>query len=104
MSSDGGGGPPTVLPPHDPPFDLGLLGFRGGTCAKSRIDLDQRASSGNDTALSLVERIEIDLAEPRQDYRLPKLACRRIAGPRERQGAGVFERERTCPPFGLMTS
>jgi hypothetical protein len=30
------------------------------------IDLDQRASFGNDTTLSLAERIEIDLEEPRQ--------------------------------------
>src|SRR5271165_3143569 len=67
------------------------------SCAKSMIDLDQRALPGNDTAaLSLAERIEIDLAEPRQYYRLLKLACRRIPGTRERQGAGVFERERTA--------
>ena len=46
------------------------------------------------------ERIEIDVAEPRQDHRVLKLACRRIAGARERQGARVFERERASPPFG----
>jgi hypothetical protein len=39
---------------------------------------------GNDAALSLAERIEINLAEPRQDHRVLKLACRRIARPRKR--------------------
>ena len=67
---------------------------------KSKITPDQPAPSGNDDALSPAERIEIDVAEPRQDHRLLKLACRRIAGARERQGARVFDRERTGPPFG----
>ena len=62
--------------------------------------LDQRARPGNDASLSLAERIEINLAEPRQDHRVSKLACRRIAGARERQGAGMFECERTSPAFG----
>ena len=55
---------------------------------------------GNDAALSLAERIEINLAEPRQDHRVLKLACRRIAGARKRQSARVFERERASPAFG----
>ena len=50
--------------------------------------------------LSLAERIEIDFTEPRQDHRVLKLACRRIAGARERQGARMFERERASPAFG----
>jgi hypothetical protein len=61
--------------------------------------LDQRARPGNDASLSLAERIEINLAEPRQDHRVLKLACRRIAGARKRQSARVFERERASPPF-----
>ena len=69
-------------------------------CAMSKMALDQRAPSGKGAALLLAERIEIDLAEPRQDYRLLKLACRRIAGARERKGTRVFERERAGPPFG----
>jgi len=44
-------------------------------------------------ALSLAERIEFNLAEPRQDHRVLKLACPRIAGARERRGARMFERE-----------
>ena len=70
------------------------------TCAKSTIALDQRAPSGKDNALSLVERIEINLAKPRQDHRVLELACRRIAGARERQGA----RARRSATTGLMTS
>ena len=54
---------------------------------------------GNDAALSLAERIQINLAEPRQDHRVLKLACRRIAGARKRQSARVFERERASPAF-----
>ena len=61
--------------------------------------LDQRAPSG-DVAFSLAERIEINLAEPRQDYRVLKLACRQIAGAGKRQCARVFERERASPAFG----
>ena len=61
--------------------------------------LDQRARPGNDACLSLAERIEINLAEPRQDHRVLKLGCRRIAGARKRQSARVFERERASPPF-----
>ena len=53
----------------------------------------------SDVARSLPERIEINLAEPRQDHRVLKLACRRIAGARKRQSARVFERERASPPF-----
>ncbi len=45
-------------------------------------------------ALSLAEGIEIDLAEPREDHCVMKLACRRIAGAGKRYSAGVFERER----------
>ena len=56
--------------------------------------------SGNDAALSLAERIEINLAEPRQDHRVLKLASRRIARARKRQNARVFERERASPAFG----
>jgi hypothetical protein len=54
----------------------------------------------NRAALSLGERIEIDFAKLCQDHRVLKLACRRIAGARERQGARVFERERASPAFG----
>jgi hypothetical protein len=54
----------------------------------------------NDASLSLAERIEINLAEPRQDHRVLKLTCRRIACARERQGARVFEREHASPAFG----
>ena len=49
---------------------------------------------------SLAEQIESDLAEPRQDHRVLKLTCRRIAGARKRQRARVFERERASPAFG----
>ncbi len=51
-------------------------------------------------AFSLAERIEIDLAETREDHRVLKLSCRRIAGARERQSARVFECERASPAFG----
>ena len=51
-------------------------------------------------ALSLAERIEIDFAEPRQDHRVLKLACCRIAGAGKCQSARVFERERASPAFG----
>ena len=50
--------------------------------------------------LSLTERIEIDFAELRQDHRVLKLARRRIAAARERQGTRVFERKRASPAFG----
>jgi hypothetical protein len=50
--------------------------------------------------LSLAERIEIDLAEPREDHCILKLACRRIAGAGKGYSAGMFERERTRPAFG----
>ena len=62
--------------------------------------LDQRARPGNDAALSLAERIEINLAEPRQDHCILKLACRGIARARKRQSARVFERERASPALG----
>ena len=52
-----------------------------------------------DVALSLAERIEINLAEPHQDHRVLKLACRPIAGARKRQGARMFE-WRASPAFG----
>ena len=52
------------------------------------------------TPVSLAERIEINLAEPRQDHRVLKLACRRIAGAGKRHSARVFERERASPTFG----
>ena len=51
-------------------------------------------------ALSLAERIEIDLAEPREDHCVLKLAGRRIAGAGKRYSAGVSERERASPAFG----
>jgi hypothetical protein len=53
-----------------------------------------------DAALSLAERMEIDLAEPREDHRVLKLACRRIAGAGKRQSARVFERKSASPAFG----
>jgi hypothetical protein len=46
-----------------------------------------------DVVLSLAEQIQIDLAEPREDHRVLKLACRRIAGAGKRQSARVLERE-----------
>ena len=70
------------------------------TCENSRLAFDQPAPSRNCAALSLAERIEIDFTEPRQDHRVLKLACRRIAGARERQGTRMFERERASPAFG----
>src|SRR5271165_6541032 len=57
------------------------------------------ARSENGAAFS-PKRIEIHVAEPRQDHRVLKLACRRIAGARERQRARVFECERASPAFG----
>jgi hypothetical protein len=54
--------------------------------------------SPGDVVLSLAERIEIALAELREDHRL-KLACRRIAGAGKCQSARVFERERASPAF-----
>jgi hypothetical protein len=50
--------------------------------------------------LSLAERMEIDLAEPREDYRVLKLACRGIAGAGKCHRTRVFERERASPAFG----
>jgi hypothetical protein len=66
------------------------------------VALDEPAPCRNCAALSLAEQIESDLAEPRQDHGVLKLACRRIAGARERQSAGVFECERTSPAFGEL--
>jgi hypothetical protein len=40
--------------------------------------------------LSFAQRIEIDLAEPREDHCILKLACRRIVGAGKRYSAGVF--------------
>ncbi len=70
------------------------------TSEKLTIALDQPAPSRICAARSLAERIEIDLGEPREDHRVLKLSCRRIAGARERQGARVFECERASPAFG----
>ena len=53
-----------------------------------------------DAARSLAERIEIDLAEPREGHRVLKLASRRIAGAGKCQSTRVFERERASPAFG----
>ena len=55
---------------------------------------------GNDADSHSPSEIEINLAEPRQDDPVLKLACRRIARPRKRQSARVFERERASPAFG----
>jgi hypothetical protein len=63
-----------------------------------RLLISERHPCG--AALSLAERIEIDLAEPREDHCVLKLACRRIAGAGKRYSAGVFERERASPAFG----
>jgi hypothetical protein len=41
--------------------------------------------------LSFAQRIEIDLAEPREDHCMLKLACRRIAGAGKGYSACVFE-------------
>jgi hypothetical protein len=54
-----------------------------GALAVISEDLDhaeERERRPCDAALSLAEQIEIDLAEPREDHRVVKLACRRIAG------------------------
>ena len=52
------------------------------TCENSKLAFDQPAPSRNCAARSLAEQIEIDLAEPREDHRVLKLTCRRIAGAR----------------------
>ena len=70
------------------------------TYENSKLAFDQPAPSKNCGARSLAEQLEIDLAEPREDHRVLKLSCRRIAGARERQGARVFECERASPAFG----
>ena len=70
------------------------------TCKNSKLAFDQPAPSRNCSALSLAERIEIDFTVPRQDHRVLKFACRRIAGARERQRARMFERKRASPAFG----
>jgi hypothetical protein len=44
--------------------------------------------------------MEIGLAEPREDYGVLKLACRRIAGAGKRHSTRVFERQRAGPAFG----
>jgi hypothetical protein len=43
--------------------------------------------------------MEIDLAEPREDHRVLKLACRGIAGAGKCHSAGVFERQCASPAF-----
>ena len=53
-----------------------------------------------DTALSFAERIEINLAELRQDHRVLKLARRRIAGAGKCQRTRVSHRKRASPTFG----
>jgi hypothetical protein len=53
-----------------------------------------------DVVLSPAERTEIDLAEPREDHRVLKLACRRIASAGKCQSARVLERKRAGPAFG----
>jgi hypothetical protein len=53
-----------------------------------------------DAALSLAERMEIDLAEPREDHRVLKLPCRRIAGAGKRHSARMFERQYASPALG----
>jgi hypothetical protein len=63
-----------------------------------RLLISERHPCG--ATLSFAERIEIDLAEPREDHCILKLACRRIAGAGKRYSAGVFERERARPAFG----
>ena len=50
--------------------------------------------------LSFAERIEINLAKLRQDHRVLKLACRRIAGAGKCQRARVSHRKRASPTFG----
>jgi hypothetical protein len=52
------------------------------------------------TPLSFAERIEIDLAKPRQDHRVLKLARRRIAGAGKSQRTRVSHRKRASPTFG----
>ena len=51
-------------------------------------------------ALIFTQQIEIDIAEPREDHRIVKLACRGIAGARKRQRASVFEGVRASSLFG----
>jgi hypothetical protein len=54
----------------------------------------------SDADLSLAERVEINLAKLRQDHRVLKLACRRIAGAGKRHRARMFERQLARAPFG----
>jgi len=44
--------------------------------------------------------MEIDLAEPREDHRVLKLACRGMASVEKCHSAGVFERQCASPAFG----
>jgi hypothetical protein len=53
-----------------------------------------------DVAPSFAERIEIDLAKLRQDNRILKLACRRIAGAGKCQRTRVSLGKRVSPTFG----
>jgi hypothetical protein len=70
------------------------------TKAKIEEGLIGEPRPGNDAVLSPAERLEINLAKPRQNHRVLKLPCRRIAGAGKRHSARVFERERTSPAFG----
>ena len=52
------------------------------------------------TPVSLAERIEINLAEPRQDHRVLKLACRGSPVRENATAPACWERERASPTFG----
>jgi hypothetical protein len=65
---------------------------------RRRLLISERRPCG--AAFSLAERMEIDLAEPREDHRVLKLACRRIAGAGKRHSARVFERQCASPVLG----
>jgi hypothetical protein len=74
------------------------LGGRPAASSFHRLMMPER--SGNDTALSSAERIEIKPRRTAPDHRVLKLAFRWIAGPGKRRCARMLERERACPPFG----
>jgi hypothetical protein len=52
---------------------------QGANANRRRVSISEDRPETEDS-LSLAQQIEINLAEPRQDHRVVKLACRRIAG------------------------
>ena len=57
-------------------------------------------SPGDVVVLSLAERMEIDLPEPRQDHGVLKLTCLSDRWCGKMPSARVFQRERSSPAFG----